>query len=199
MTQSDTGSDNLGGTGAWLFRALLVAGAGYMVYTWFQPWWSADFAVVPGDADMVMRPWGIEVVSQVSANADEDLWSMPWFFSYFMWSYLAVCMLLLAASLFVKRRFSLGRFKLPLATILILLVGLSYLVAVTLAYVIGDIRAEMAGSNFIGKSTVKHAMTGNKVKMVSELRDGYWLALYAGPVLIVLGLLRGFFVRKPKA
>jgi hypothetical protein len=42
-------------------------------------------------------------------------------------------------------------------------------------------------------------MTGNKVKMVSDLKDGYWLALSVGPVLICLALLRGLIVGKPKA
>jgi hypothetical protein len=151
-----------------------------------------------------MRPWGIEVVVQVRNNADDTLWSMPWFFEPFMWTYLALCMLALAASLFVNRQISLGliklpRVKLPLATVLIGLVGVSYLVAVVLAFVIGDLRAEMADSNFIGKSKLKHAMTGNKVKMVSDFKDGYWLALSAGPVLICLALLRGLIVSKPKA
>jgi len=198
MAQVDAQVAIRGGSGVWAFRVLLVAAAGFMVYSWFTPWWSADIAVLPGEDHMVMRPWGIEVAAQVRANADESLWSMPWIFTPFMWTYLAVCMLLLAVSLFVNRQVSVGRFKLSLAAVLIGLVGLSYLVAVGLAYGIGELRAESAGSNFIGKSTVKHAMTGNKVKMVSDLKDGYWLALSAGPALIVLALIRGLFVRKPK-
>lgn len=170
-----------------------------MVYSWFTPWWSATIAVLPGEDHIVMRPWGVEVAGQVRANADPSLWSMPGIFEPFMWTYLAVCMLLLAASLFVQRQISLGRFSVSLAALLIAFVGLSYLIAVGTAYGVGEIRADAAGSNFIGKSTVRHAMTGNKVKMVSDLKDGYWLALAAGPVLIVLALLRGLFVRKSKA
>lgn len=203
MTQGDERGSNGIGLGEWIFRILLVAGGAYMVYSWFEPWWSAKILVLPGEDHMVMRPWGIEVVSQVRKNAEASLWSMPWFFGPFMWAYLTVCMLALVASLFVKRQISfasikLPKFKLPLATVLIGFVGMSYLVAVVLAYVIGDLRAEMADSNFIGKSKVVHAMTGNKVKMVSDLKDGYWLALYAGPLLILLALLRGMFVGKPK-
>jgi len=198
MAQSDTQKARLGGAGAWLFRVLVVAAAGFMVYSWFTPWWGADIAVLPGEDHLLMRPWGIEVAGQVRANADESLWSMPWFFEPFMWTYLAVCMLALAASLFVQRRISLGRFSVSLAAVLIGFVGLSYLIAVGLAYGIGELRADAAGSNFIGRSTVTHAMTGNKVRMVSDLKDGYWLALGAGPLLIVLALLRGLFVRKPK-
>ena len=190
-------------TGEWIFRTLVIAGAAYMVYTWFEPWWAATIQVLPGEDHMVMRPWGIEVASQVKNNADASLWAMPWIFEPFMWTYLTACMLALAASLFINRQISFARvklpkIKLPLATLLIAFVGLSYLIAVVLAFVIGDFRAEMAGSKFIGKSKVVHAMTGNKVKMVSDLKEGYWLALYAGPVLVLLAILRGLFVRKPK-
>jgi hypothetical protein len=198
MAQADTQMAARGGAGVWIFRVLLIAGAAFMVYSWYTPWWGANIAVLPGEDHLLLRPWGVEAVAQVRANADPSLWSMPWFFEPFMWGYLTVCMLALAASLFIQKRVSLGRFSLSVAALLILFVGLSYLIAVGLAYVIGDFRAEAAGSNFIGKSTVKHAMTGNKVKMVSELKDGYWYALYAGPVLIVLGLVRGLFVRTPK-
>lgn len=203
MTQVDKQDSDSVGLGEWIFRILLVAGAAYMVYSWFEPWWSAKILVLPGEDHMVMRPWGIEVVSQVKKNAEDSLWSMPWFFEPFMWTYLTLCMLALAASLFVKRQISfafvkLPKLKLPLATVLIGFVGMSYLIAVVLAFVIGDLRAEMADSNFIGKSKVVHAMTGNKVKMVSDLKDGYWFALYAGPVLILLALLRGLFVGKSK-
>ncbi|WP_238368518.1 hypothetical protein [Mesobacterium pallidum] len=170
-----------------------------MLYSWFTPWWGADIAVLPGKDDLVMRPWGIEVKGQVRANANPSMWAMPWYFTYFMWGYLAVCMLMLAASLFVTRRISIGRFSIPVATLLILFVGLSYMFAMAMAYGIGTLRAEAAGSVFVGESTVKHQMSGQKIKMVSELRDGFWFSVYAGAVLTVLGLVRFLFVRSPKA
>ncbi len=201
MTNTDAAGTSRGGTGAWIFRVLLVAGAAFMVYSWFAPWWSAKVSVIPGEDHMVLHPWGIEAVAQVRANADEALYSMPFpgLFAGFMWTYLAVCMLALAASLFVTRQLSLGRFKLPLAVVLIGLVGLSYMAAVGLAYGIGELKAGWAGANFLGTSQIKNAMTGAKIKMVSDLQIGYWLALGAGGVLVVLALLRGLFVGRPKA
>ncbi len=197
MTLTDAAGTTRGGAGVWIFRVLVVAGAAFMVYSWFSPWWSADVAVVKGADDLVMHPWGVEAVSQVRANADVSLWSMPWFFAPFMWTYLAACMLALAASLFVDRRISLGRINLPLAVVLIGLVGLTYMAAVGIAYEVAVLKAGWAGANFIGTSMLKGPM-GNKVKMVSALREGYWYALYAGAALFVLALLRGLFVRKPK-
>lgn len=198
MTQTDA-AGTTAGAGVWIFRVLVVAGAAFMVYSWFSPWWSADVVIVKGTDDLVLHPWGIEAVAQVRANADASLWSMPWFFAPFMWAYLTVCMLALAASLFVDRRISLGRIKLPLAAILIGLVGLSYMAAVGIAYGVGELRAASIETNFIGKSTFVEPQSDAKIKMVSDLREGYWYALYAGGALFILALLRGLFVRKPKA
>ena len=183
----------------WIFRVLVVAAAAYMVYTWFAPWWGAKVAVLPGEDHLVLHPWGVEAVAQIRANSDESLYSMPWFFAPFMWTYLTVCMLALAASLFVDRTVSIGRIKLPLATVLIGLVGVSYFACVSLAYAVGELRAGWAGSNFIGKSMIHNSTIDAKIKMTSALKIGYWLALYSGPALMFLALIRGLFVRKPKA
>ena len=198
MMQTDEVGTTRGGAGVWIFRALLVAAAAFMVYSWFAPWWSATLAGLPGKDHLVMRPWGVQVVAQVKASGDDSLYSMPWIFAPFMWTYLAVCMLALAASLFVDRTISIGRIRLSLAVVLIGLVGLSYMAAVGIAYGVGELKAGWAGAKFIGTSSVKNAMTGIKVKMVSDLQIGYWLALGAGAVLFVLALLRGLFVGKSK-
>jgi hypothetical protein len=199
MMQTDAMGTTRGGAGVWIFRVLLIAAAAFMAYSWFAPWWSATVAALPGKDHLVMRPWGVEVVAQVRVNADASLYSMPWFFAPFMWTYLAVCMLAIAASLFVQRTISLGRIRLPLATILIALVGLSYMAALGIAYGVGELKAGWAGTNFIGTSSIKNAMSGAKIKMVSDLQDGYWMAVGAGAVLFVLALLRGLFVGKTRS
>lgn len=196
--QTDKVENGRGGTGVWIFRVLLVAAAAFMVYSWFAPWWSATVAALPGKDHLVMRPWGVEVVAQVKASGDASLYSMPWFFTPFMWTYLTVCMLALAASLFVTRSLSIGPIKLPVAVILIGLVGLSYMLALGVAYGVGELKAGWAGAKFIGTSSVKNAMSGAKVKMVSDLQQGYWLALGAGGVIFVLALIRGLFVGKSR-
>lgn len=200
MQTDDVGTTGAG-TGVWIFRVLLVAAAAFMVYSWFSPWWSAKVAIIPGEDHLLLRPWGVDAVSMVRANIDTSLFSMPFpsVFAGFMWIYLAVCMLALAASLFVERQISIGRFKLPLAVVLIGLVGLTYMAAVGLALGIGELKATLAGTNFIGKSTYKEPQSGALIKMVSGLKIGYWLALGAGGVLTVLALLRGLFVGKQKA
>ena len=202
MVQTDLASTPRGGAGIglWIFRVLLVAGAAFMLYSWFQPWWSGNFAIIPGDNDMVLHPWGVDAAAQVRGNVDDSSFQMPFpgLFAGFMWIYLCACLLALAASLFVTRRFRLGPINFPLAAILILLVGLSYMAAVGLAVGIGTLKAGWAGANFIGKSNVLEPGSGVSVKMVSGLLIGYWLSLGAGGVLTFLALIRFLFVRTPK-
>ena len=195
MASSDSAFTMGGGAGVWLFRILLIAAAAYMAYTWFLPWWSADVAVVEGTDDLVLHPWGVEVARQVRVAADPSLYAMPGFFEPFVWIYFGLAMLALVAALFLNVRFPFG---LPLAAVLILLVGLSYLITVGLAYYIGDMRAAGMDINFIGRSEYTDPMSHRKIRMESDLRDGYWYALYAGIALVVLGLVRFIFVRQPK-
>lgn len=196
MTQTDAALTFGGGTGAWIFRVLLVAATALMVYSWFQPWWSADVAVIQGTDDLVLHPWGVEAVGQVRMGADPALYSMPAFFTPFVWAYFGVAMLALLLSLFVNVTVKLGPIRLPLAAVLIILVGLSYLVTVGLAYFIGDMRATGMDMKFIGRSQYTDPTSHRKINMESDLRDGYWLALYAGIALVALGLTRFLFVRK---
>lgn len=187
--------------GVWIFRILLVAGAAFMLYSWFQPWWSTDIAVIKGEADMVLHPWGVEAATQVKTNIDESAFQMPFpqVFAGFMWFYLAVCMLALAASLFVTRRFRLGPINLSLAMALILFVGVSYMAAAGLALGIGQLKAAASGVNFLGKGIYIEPNSEAKLKMVSQLELGYFLSLASGGVLAVLALVRFLFVRTPKA
>jgi len=185
-----------GGTGAWIFRVLLVAAAAAMVYSWFSPWWVADIATIRGDQDMLLHPWGIEAVGQVRMGADPALYEMPGFFGPFVWTYFGVAMLVLLASLFLNKHISIGRIRLPLAAVLIVLVGLSYLVAPAAAYVIGGMRASGLDMEFLGRSEYTDPMSNRKVRMDSALLPGFWYAIYAGIALVVLGLIRFLFVRQ---
>lgn len=196
MTQTDAAWTFGGGAGAWIFRVLLVAAAAFMAYSWFQSWWISDVAVIQGTNDIVLHPWGVEVVRQVRVSADPELYSMPAFFAPFTWVYFGVAMLALLASLFANMKISLGPIKLPLAAVLIALVGLSYLAAAGIAYGIGEMRSAGMDINFIGRSQYTDPTSGRKMRMVSELQDGYWYALYAGAALVVLSLVRFLFVRK---
>jgi hypothetical protein len=203
MAQTDaagmTGATR-GGTGilVWIFRVLVVAGGAFMLYSWFQPWWTGNFVVIPGEPDMILHPWGVEAVSQVRTNVDESLFQMPFpqVFAGFMWVYLAVCMLGLLASLFWTRRLKLGPINVSYAMLIILAVGASFAIAAGAAYGIGWLKAGMSGAKFIGTSNVLEPATGAKVKMTSQLELGFWLTIASGGFLFFLGLVRFLFVRQ---
>lgn len=199
MTQTDAALSFGGGAGAWIFRVLLVAAAAFMVYSWFQPWWVTDVAVMEGTDDLVLHPWGVDVVRQVRVQADPSLYSMPAFFAPFVWTYFGLAMLALVASLFLNVKIPLGPINLPLAAVLIGLVGLSYMAACGIAYGVGEMRATAMDINFIGDSEYTDPMSHRKMQMESYLKDGYWYALYAGAALFVLSLVRFLFVRKWRA
>lgn len=196
MTQTEPVINFGGGALTWIFRVLLLAAAALMIYSWFQPWWIADIAVIRGTDDLVLHPWGIEAVGPVRMASDPALYEMPGFFRPFVWTYFAVAMLALLAGLFVNMKLKLGPVRLPLGSLAILFVGGSYLITVGLAYYIGDMRASGMDMNFIGRSDYTDPTSHRKVRMDSALQDGYWLALYAGVALSVLGLVRFLFVRK---
>jgi hypothetical protein len=203
MVQTDaasTTSKTRGSVGIleWIFRVLLVAGAAFMAYSWFQPWWSGDFAVIPGAPDMVLHPWGVDAVSQVRTNVDESLFQMPFpeVFAGLMWVYLVVCMLALAVSLFWKGRLRLGPINVSWAMVFILLIGVSYAAAAGIAYEIGTLKAAASEAKFIGISNVLEPATGVRVKLTSGLELGFWLSLIAGGVLTFLGIVRFLFVRQ---
>ena len=202
MAQTDAASSKSTMTGGgipvlvWIFRVLLIAGAAFMDYSWLQPWWSGDFAVIPGGPDMVLHPWGVDAVSQVASNVDESAFELPYpqIASIILWAYLVVCMLGLLASLFWQGRLRLGRFSVSWALIIILLVGITYAVAPVIAYEIGTLKAAASGAKFVGSSNVLEPATGVRVKMVSQLEMGFWLAIYAGAAVFVLGVIRILFV-----
>lgn len=197
MKQTDVVGTNRNGTGAWIFRVLIVAAAAFMLYSWYAPWWSAKFSAIPGSNHMVLHPWGIEAVGRVRQFSDNSLYDMPAFFAPFVWTYLGICMLALLVSLFVRKQISIGRMRIQLASLLIALVGLSYVGTAVIAFAVGMVKAEAADTNFIGRSTVTNPNYSGEITMTSQLEYGYWLALAAGVVLIVLALIRRRFVGRP--
>lgn len=183
----------------WLFRALVVIGAGLMLWSWFSPWWSAKISDLVGSDHIVLHPWGVEMVNEVRTYANKALYEMPAFFEPLMWAYVGLCMLALAISLFVARPVTIGRFQLSLQQLLVAFVGFSYVVAVVTAFVIATIRSGNAGIDFVGVSTVFNPMTGGNTRLTAALKMGYWLAAGAGVFLLVLGLLRNAIVGRPRA
>ena len=177
----------------WVFRGLVAAGTGWLLYSWFQPLWSLDIAMLGPDR-VIVRPWG-EQANLGSWNVVFDIPQMPAFFEPFAWTYLGLCVLVLIASMFVKdRHVRLARFSLSLPRAMIGAVGFGYIAVpaiATLALLYNLNQFEVDGVTVPLQGTV-HLDFGQPwaSNVTSNLREGYWLAWGAGAFLIILALLR---------
>jgi hypothetical protein len=162
-----------------------------MLYTWFQPWWSAYIVELDVYA-VTIYPYGIEI-----NLGDYPYWlagaeyTMPLWFFTFMWIYLGLCIALLLYSLFAsERRVGLGRFSWSVPQVLVVGVGLSYVIIVAAAVITIAIQsgnfynAPLQGSIFVAIDEHYQGWVD------TGLLFGYWFACGVGPFLILLALLR---------
>ncbi len=181
----------------WLFRVLVVVGAGLMALTWTMPWWTVTINELGKDLVKVY-PYGLELNlgewASYAAGAD-----MPAFFTPLMWLYFAVAIVALLVGAWVhdKNIRLLGK-EFDLSRWLVGLVGLTYLMAAVGAVIAITIRA----SSFFNTPVQGYfsiAFSEIESGGVSTLTPGYWLAWGVGLYLAVLGLLRNKIVGKSKA
>ncbi len=182
---------------AWLFRILIIIAASLMVWSWFMPWWSVNVPDLNLDNAVVIHPWGLEQnLGSLAAYISGS--SMPDWFAPIMWTYLGLCIAALLFSLFAgNKEINLWKIKTSLPAIITGLVGLSYIVVVLTAVIFASIRmGDFYNTNLIGSTKIE-IMEAHPVYVYSNLRTGYWLACGAGPLLVVLSLLRNKITGKP--
>jgi hypothetical protein len=180
----------------WLFRGLVLAGGAVMFVSWIMPWWRAYITQL--DRWVAIRPWGLEHNLGDLAGYIKDA-AMPTWFAPVMWAYLGISLAVLLFSLFApERKVRLLKFEFSLPQLLIIGVGISYIVCVVVAFVYASMRMDSFWHlKMIGKTYVELGEI-EKGYVDSNLLTGYWLAAVAGPVLLVLGLLRSKIVGTPK-
>lgn len=187
----------------WIFRILTLAGAGAMLYSWFQPWWTV-YVVELRENGVTIFPHGMQFSSTLQ---DYPQWlvgsEMPAWFWPMMWVYLGLCMAALLIGMFAsdKIRLGVGKLGLSLPQVLIGGVGVSFIVFVVVFVVVLSMRlpafydAPLQGSIFI-------RMEEHEGQAQSYIDTGFqtafWIACIAGPYLAVLGLLRNKIIGKPK-
>ena len=71
---------------AWVFRVLILACIGLLLYTWFQPWWQA-YIVALDEPAVQVYPWALDILippdyAYLIAGAEDAL---PQWFYTFMW------------------------------------------------------------------------------------------------------------------
>jgi len=184
----------------WIFRLLVLVGVGLMLVAWFMPWWTIDVEGFATDAVQI-RPWGLDMCEQMGGF--EILLKgacMPVWFPYFMWTFLALCILALLVAMVTKgKEFKFSGFRFNLSQIFVAGVGFSYWVMGIVAAVYASMRmksafgAPLQGRAFIDKGEPLIAF------VETRLLPGYWMIFVAGFFLLVVGLLRNTIVGKPKS
>lgn len=185
----------------WIFRVLVLAAAAFFLYSWFQPWWTAYVVELKVTAINIYA-YGLESF----IPAEYKTWiagydtAMPAWFTPFMWVYLAICMLILAFSLFAKseKGISLGKLRISLPTLLIAGVGLSVIgvciigIMVIQANLVNFYNAPLNGTITVDMGDPYQS------DVDTSLLKGYYLMIATGAVLLVLSVLRQFIVGKSK-
>ncbi len=186
----------------WILRVLTLAGAGLMLFSWFQPWWTA-YVVELKENGVTIFPYAMEVSSTLRDYPQWLLGSeMPGWFFPLMWVYLALCMAALLFSLFAsdESKVGLGKFGLALPQALVGAVGLSYIVFVMVFVIVVAVRSTgFYGASLQGSVFVRMAEHEGAAQSYVDtgLQFGYWLACAVGPLLVVLVLLRDKITGKP--
>jgi hypothetical protein len=109
-----------------------------------------------------------------------------------MWTYLGLAIVALLFSLFAKEKtVGFGKFKFKLPTLLIGIVGLSYIIVVITAVVMIAIRSgDFYKTPLMGQVYVRNV----EAVATSRLLLGYWMACGTGLFITILALLRSKIV-----
>jgi hypothetical protein len=173
---------------AWIYRLLVLMGTGFLVYTWFQTWWRCEISRINGWIEI--HPWGLEHNMQAFAEYMRGA-DMSEFFGTLMWIYLGVCVLAILVALFIKdKNIKILKRNFNLPSLIIGIAGLSYIIVVIVAVIFAAVRTgDFYGTKLIGVTRINLGgeMTGDAT---ANLLTGYWLACAAGPIILLLALLR---------
>jgi hypothetical protein len=186
----------MGNARIWIFRLLLLAGVGLLLFSWFQPWWSATIETI-GENAAVIRPWTLELNMPEEVLAFVKNADMPAFFAPLMWTYLILAVAALVISLFLKNKeIKLWKIKTTLPSFLITFVGFSYLVVAALAVIVAAIRTgDFYYMKLLGTTLID--LGGEMVaNAYGYLLIGYWLAVASGAIVFLLGIFRNRIIGK---
>jgi hypothetical protein len=176
----------------WIFRLLVVAGGGGMLYTWLRPWWTIDAESFGPDLVQI-HPWGLGLNERLGdfvifLKGSE----LPGWFAAFMWAYLVICMIALLVALWVRSgvKVGFGKIKIELNKLLIGGVGASYIIVGAVAAIFASMRVKaLMNIPLLGRSWLD--MGGEFQTFVeSRFLTAYYLVYVVGLFLIILALIR---------
>jgi hypothetical protein len=183
---------------AWLFRVLVLVVTAILLYSWFNPWWTAWVVVLKTTAVSIF-PYGMKITMSTYAGwiagADEV---MPKWFTAFMWAYLGIITIGLISSLFISdtKKIGFGKINISLPTAIIATVGISYvIVCIAAVLTISANAPAYYGAELMGEIRV-WIDDVHTSSVITGLKPAFWLACSSGLALIFLSVLRKFVVGK---
>jgi hypothetical protein len=165
-----------------------------MTISWFMPWWGLDVPKLGIHDGVVIYPYGVHLsLGPYAYLVRGEL--LPGFFAAFVWAYFGICIAVLLYSLWVKdKELRVSGRDIKLSSLIIGLVGASYVICVVTAAIIMAIRTGDFGVHLLGVSLLGPA--DSQWEVYSGFRIGYWLACGVGPLCIALALLRDKIIGK---
>ncbi|MFN8532474.1 MAG: hypothetical protein U0556_02900 [Dehalococcoidia bacterium] len=179
---------------------LILLSGGLVLFSWFMPWWSARVQEIRGNEHVVIHPWGLQVNEHkiLTYMPDNVNLALPDWIAPTMWLYIGLVVAALLFSLFAKdKMLTIWKVKASLPTLLIGVVGLSYLISIFTATIIIAMRLTQAGMPMMGKVTVTVGSDVGTGIVYTGLQVGYWAGIAAGVILVVLALLRSKIIGAP--
>jgi hypothetical protein len=165
--------------GIWIYRALAILLCCFMLLSFILPWWSADVSVIQEPGAIRVYGWGLRHnLNQYSQYIAQD--ETPFYQTVLAWVYMALSILLLTLSTWLKDK---------KGAILTLVVGAGYL-TYTLVALFGVISPRLEETGLVLQGTAIKTVLIKNVTITSSLQQGYYLACAVGAVCILLGLIR---------
>ena len=172
-----------------LFGILTIFAIAIMLVGWFIPWWKCH--VIEVDSWMVIRPWALQTTLPEQFDSYIEGSTMPVFFAPLMWIFLALCVLALVMSMFVKNKpIKIWKINTTLPQLLIGFVGIGFAVVCIAMIVVAAIRTgDFYGTKLLGYSHVEIEYP-IETGVDAALYPGFWLACGTSVVCILLALFR---------
>lgn len=181
----------------WLYRGLVIIGAGLMAFSFTQMWWALSIKGVGKEGINAVQifPYALKQTVPKEYQSFMTGSDMPAFFEPAMWTYLGIAILALLIGLVVlKRSGKLLRFRFNISSFIVGFVGISYALVIGTFLVVAAIRTgDFWGTHLLGETYV-NVGGAYQTWVIAKLQMGFYLAIATSVLLLALGIFRSRIV-----
>ena len=171
----------------WLFRILVAIAAFLMIWSFTSPWWIAELSGIIGRTSIDIYAYGIqdrEMPVALMNYMSRDI--TPLYQTVFAWVYLAVSVVLVLGSTWIKG---------IKGQAILGITGAGFIAyAATAAFIVIANRTAEFGIPFQGSVSI--TAEGTTTNISTSLTGGYYMAYAAGGLLLSLAILRSIIIGK---